>query len=70
MEQMTLKYYIEIYRDISQERAARESGVSRSHLNKIITGKLAAGRPTRVKLAKWGKGKIDLAKLALIEKKN
>jgi transcriptional regulator with XRE-family HTH domain len=69
MKQMTLRYYIEVFRDITQEQAAIESGISRSHLNKILTGKLAAGRPTRVKLAAWGKGKIDLAKLAIIEPK-
>ena len=68
MKQISLKEYIESFLCMTQDEAALSIGITRGYLNRVMNGKVAAGRPLCVKLSRWGKGKIDLAPLMMIEK--
>jgi len=63
---MDLKEYIDA-RLMTQKRAAMSIGCSVRHLNRVINGKSPAGYRLRKRLAEWGHGRIDIAKLAMIE---
>jgi hypothetical protein len=63
---ISLQQYITIVRQITQDQAAQELGISRPYLNMVIMGKRPAGRPLCVKLAKWSSGRIDLEPLMMI----
>ena len=69
MKQYSLKDYINSFLCISQEEAAIQIGISRPYLNRVMNGKKPAGYRRRKNLAEWSGGKINVAKLALIEKK-
>ena len=69
MKQVSLKYYINIELGISLRKAAEQVGVTSQYLGVVMAGKRPAGRPLCVKLAKWGRGRIDLAPLMMIEPK-
>ena len=69
MKKYSLKDYINSFLCMAQDEAALSIGISRSHLNRVMNGRKPAGYLLRKRLAEWGKGKIDLAKLAMIEPK-
>jgi plasmid maintenance system antidote protein VapI len=67
MKQVSLKYYINIELGISLKQAAELIGVTPQYLGVVMAGKRPAGRPLCVKLAKWGKGRINLTQLMMIQ---
>ena len=68
MKQIELKKYITETLGITYREAAEMCGVSPQHLEAVANGRVPAGRALCVKLAKWGKGRIDLSPLMMIEK--
>lgn len=67
--QYDLKYYINVVLGISQDQAAEELGISTGWLNRVANRKQAAGFKLRKEIVEWGKGNVDVAKLAMIEPK-
>ena len=53
---------------MTQREAAMSIGCSERHLRRVMNGESPAGYKIRKLLAIWGCDKIDVAKLAMIEK--
>ena len=68
MKQIELKQYITKTLGITYHAAGIQMDVSPQHLEAVANGRVPAGRALCVKLAKWGKGRIDLSPLMMIEK--
>ena len=68
MKQIELKEYIKSL-GITYGEAGRQTGFSPQHIEAVANGRIPAGYLFRKKLVEWGVGKIDILKLALIEKK-
>jgi len=67
MKQIELKQYITKTLGITYHAAGIQMEVSPQHLEAVANGRTPAGYVLRKKLAAWGNGKIDIAKLAMIE---
>ena len=67
-KQVELKEYIKSL-GITYGEVGRQTGFSPQHIESVANGRIPAGYLFRKKLLDWGRGKIDILKLALIEKK-
>ena len=68
MKKYDLKEYLNLM-CLTQNDAAYLIGCSARQLRRVMNGESPAGYRLRKKLIEWGKGKINVSKLALIEKK-
>jgi len=68
LKQVDLKTFIK-KKGMTYSQVAAELGYVENHIEAVANGRIAAGRPLCVKLARWSKGKINLAPLMMVDSK-